>query len=110
MKNIQMIRGVYISAEQRREASAILPSFPVKKLLLLILCLASAGFFKAWVAGRYLHEGYAISAAITEQKKFLAERDQLRTEILCLRSPERIEALARNELGMAIPTPDRLLK
>jgi cell division protein FtsB len=110
MKKVQMIQGVYISAEQRREATAILPSFPVRKALLLVLCLAAAGFFKAWVAGRYIHEAYGISAAISEQKRLLAERDQYRTEILCLRSPDRIESLARNELGMAVPTLDRLLK
>ena len=98
------------SLPPRRGEAAPSPSIPARQILLLVLCLASAGFFKAWVAGRYIHEGYAVSASISEQKRLLAERDQFRTEILCLRSPERIEALARNELGMDVPTPDRLLK
>src|SRR5512138_3763605 len=98
MKQLRMIQGVYISDSQRREASAILPAFPVRKVLVLFLCLAAAGFFKAWVAGRYISEGYAVSEALKAQKTLLAERDQYRTEILCLRSPERIEKLAQCEL------------
>ena len=110
MKRVQMIQGVYISPDQRRMARAVLPRIPARKVALLALCLAAVGFFKIWVAGRYTNEGYAISRAISEQKALLAERDQYRTEILCLRSPERIEKLALNELGMACPTADRLPK
>ena len=48
---------------------------------------------------------YAIRSYYVEKERML-----LKTEILTLRSPARIEAIARNQLGMVDPRTDRILR
>lgn len=101
--------GSYVIGEIRREP----PVFPViprgRKLLLLVSFLFAVALLNVWLTGKYYRIGYAVSTALDERRTLQSERELLRTEILSLRSPARIEAIARAELGMIDPRTDRIL-
>ncbi len=87
--------------------------FPViprgRTLLLLVSVLFAVALFNVWLTGRYYRAGYAVSGAMEERRNLRAEQELLRTEILSLRSPARIEAIAKAELGLVDPRTERII-
>jgi cell division protein FtsL len=57
---------------------------------------------------RIVRAGYAMGAQLTEQRALAEEGRKLRLELSLLRSPDRVEKLARDKLGMVRPDPDRI--
>ena len=57
---------------------------------------------------RVVRAGYAIGEQMAEQRVLEEEARKLRLELSTLRSPERVEKLAREKLGMVRPDPDRI--
>ena len=111
MRRIVVGDGVGMITEIRRE-SPVLPAGPGMRRLaaaLVVLCLGTA-LFNVWLSGRYYRIGYAVSAALEEKQNLRRELDLLKTEILTLRSPARIEAIARAELGMVDPRTERMIR
>ena len=49
-------------------------------------------------------------ARLEEKRVLEKEQALLKTEILTLRSPARIEAIARGQLGMVDPKTDRIIR
>ena len=109
MQKASARNGSYVLGEIRREA----PVFPViprgRRLLILLLFLLAVALVNVWLTGRYYRTGYAVSSALDERRTLQSERELLRTEILSLRSPARIEAIAKVELGMVNPRTDRII-
>lgn len=101
--------GGFLIGEIRKEA----PVFPViprgRRLLLLVSFLLAVALVNVWLTGKYYRIGYAVSSAVEERRSLQTERELLRTEILSLRSPARIEAIAKAELGMESPRTDRII-
>jgi cell division protein FtsL len=64
----------------------------------------------AQVALRYrvTRTGYAIGERMQEQRELEEEARRLRLERSLLRSPDRVERLAREKLGMVRPDPERI--
>jgi cell division protein FtsL len=66
-------------------------------------------FVYAWQHYQWIQYGYRIQEA-QKKKEHLAEISrQLRLERATLRTPQRIDAIARRELGMVIPAPGQLV-
>lgn len=109
MQRSSVRNGSYVIDEIRKEA----PVFPViprgRRLLLLVSFLFVVALGNVWLTGKYYRTGYTVSSALDERRSLQAERELLRTEILSLRSPARIEAIAKAELGMIDPRTDRIL-
>ena len=74
-----------------------------------ILFLAVA-LFNVWLSGVYYRIGYSVSVALEEKQALQKEQALLKTEILTLRSPSRIEAIARGQLGMVDPKTERIIR
>lgn len=65
--------------------------------------------FYGWQHYQWIQYGYRIEEA-QEKKDQLAEAGrQLRLERASLRNPQRIDAIARGELGMVVPAPGQLV-
>jgi cell division protein FtsL len=96
--------------EIRKEAP-VFPTVPRRRRIaaLFIFILAFA-LFNVWLSGKYYRMGYSVSTSLEEQRILKKQRDLLKTEILMLRSPARIEAIARNQLGMVPTKTDRILR
>ncbi|MEW6720477.1 MAG: cell division protein FtsL [Thermodesulfobacteriota bacterium] len=102
--------GVYIISEIRREPPPI-PAVPRRKgFVLLLAFLLGIGLFNVWLSGQYIRTGYRVSSALDEKRTLQMEKDVLRTEILALKSPSRIDAIARNQLGMVDPRMEGVIR
>jgi len=102
--------GVYIITEIRREPPAI-PVVPRRwRFVALVMALLGVGLFNVWLSGRYIRTGYRVSAALEEKRTLQKEQELLRTEILTLRSPSRIDTIARTQLGMVPAQMDRVIR
>ncbi len=62
-----------------------------------------------WCQKEVIKTGYETSRALALHKKLLKVNRALKVEVAMLSSPERIERLAREELGMTHPTVKRKL-
>lgn len=110
MTKITVGNGVYIISEIRREAPPI-PAVPRRKAFLVLLAvLLGIGLFNVWLSGQYIRTGYRVSAALEEKRTLQMQKDVLRTEILALKSPARIDTIARTELGMVDPRMEGVIR
>jgi cell division protein FtsL len=110
MRRIVIGNNMDMITEIRREA----PVFPsgsrsrgTKGLAILFLVVA---LFNVWLSGKYYRIGYGVSVALEEKQVLQKEQALLKTEILTLRSPARIEAIARGQLGMVEPKTERIIR
>ena len=110
MQRIVVGNGVCMITEVRKEA----PLFPAaggrRRLAALIGIVLALALFNVWLSGQYYRLGYAVSASLAEQRNLKKQQDLLRTEILTLRSPARIETIAKNELRMVDPKTERMFR
>lgn len=71
-------------------------------VITLALISGSALFF-VWSRIQMVKEAYSISELTREIKGLTVEQERLKVEAAALRSPERIESIARTGLGMEFP-------
>lgn len=113
MRRMVVQNGVCMLAESR-DTERRTPLFPVvpsrRRVACLIAFIIGTAMFNVWLSGQYYRIGYAVSASIEERRALQQQRDLLRTEILSLSSPSRIEYIAKAELGMIDPRTDRMLQ
>jgi cell division protein FtsL len=109
MERIFVGGGVRMVNEIRTRPSMFPAGRRGRRLFLLFTFLFAVALGNVWLTGKNYRSGYAVSAALEEKRNLLKERDLLRTEILTLRSPARIEAIAKAELGMIEPRTDRII-
>ena len=76
----------------------------VPLLTVTILCIGSL-IFVVWSRIQVTQLGYQISQASNKQTQLLQINNQLKIEEASLKSPARIESIARNELGLINPEP-----
>ena len=86
----------HAEAEQRREY--VLLTFLATMFVLGLL-------FYGWQQYRWLQAGYEISAAQKQRDELEEFGKQLLVERDTLASPERIDRIARNRLGMTVAAP-----
>jgi cell division protein FtsL len=71
----------------------------IAMLLTIMLCF----FIFLWVRIYILETGYRISSTLKQHERLLQENRELRIERASLRSPSRIENIAKSKLGMVEP-------
>jgi cell division protein FtsL len=76
---------------------------------LIVFAVAAAFVLHLHVRFDGIELGYATSAARARQSRLLLERQELRLELASLKSPARVEADARERLGMEVPGHDRII-
>lgn len=109
MRRIMVGHGAGMIVDVRRH-SPVFPALPRRRgVLALAAFLLGVALFNVWLSGRYYRLGYAVTAALEEKKSLERERELLNTEILTLRSPARIEAIAKTQLGMVDPQTERMI-
>ncbi len=71
--------------------------------------LLSAVMVFIWCRMKVVDIGYEISKASVEKKALMDKNNRLRIELGKLKSPERIERVARAELGLIYPASERIV-
>ena len=77
----------------------LLPAF------LLCVMFAAVGIMHVSSRVMVVRTGYQLSKLQNESRTLARENDRLKLELATLKSPRRLERLAREELGMAPPSP-----
>jgi cell division protein FtsL len=94
-----------------RKETPVFPAVPRRRRLALLFGLViGVALFNVWLSGQYYRIGYAVSTSLEEQRNLKKEQDLLKTEILTLRSPARIETIAKNDLRMVDPKTERMIR
>ncbi|HEY5975337.1 MAG TPA: cell division protein FtsL [Geobacteraceae bacterium] len=94
-------RRVESAAEQRWEL------FPYLLGVLVLLTLVS--IFHVWSRVKVVDMHLQIGELRRELKEQQQEQGRLKLEVASLKNPARIEALAKGELGMSLPTEQQVV-
>ncbi|HEY2028338.1 MAG TPA: cell division protein FtsL [Myxococcales bacterium] len=81
--------------------------FATATLACSFIALAALGH--AYLRTRVTEEGYRLSRLSAESRELAREHEALQIRAAELKSPQRIEELARTKLGMAPPPLDRVV-
>lgn len=83
----------------------------MKKSILaaLFLSLPVLSFLTVWQGYRYQRLQKEVAAMEVQQQRYFEENKRSVMGIEYLRSPERVERLAQEELGLVSLTPDKIL-
>lgn len=73
---------------------------------LLVVFMAELLFY-TWCRVQCTRLGYQITAADQTRQNLITLQSQLKIELAHLKSPERIETIARNRLGLTMPKPEQ---
>lgn len=76
--------------------------------ILVISLWVAAALFCVWSRLQVVKEGYALSDLNKEIKGLRVEHERLNLAAASLRTPERLEDIARNRLGMQFPAPSQI--
>jgi len=78
-------------------------------IVLMALFFAEALFY-AWCRVQYVNAGYGIDRQTRRHQALLGERNTLNIELARLKSPDRIEAIARTRLELVRPDPQQTVR
>ncbi len=65
--------------------------------------------FYTWCRVQYTRVGYEISDGMNQQQRLLTLQQNLKIELARLKSPDRIESIARRKLHLTTPTPEQVM-
>ena len=77
--------------------------------ILPVLVLAGVPFFHSWVRSRIVDMGYQIQRLKVEEEILLRKEKAYILEEATLKNPQRIDEIARTELGMMPIQPNQLI-
>ena len=80
-----------------------------KHLIIVMVLLTLVSIFHVWSRVKVVDMNLQMTEITQEIKKQEEERNRLKLEVASLRTPGRIEALARGELGMSLPTEQQVI-
>jgi cell division protein FtsL len=78
-------------------------------LMIFMVLLTVVSVFHVWSRFKLVDLNLQISEASRLLKEAEQEQKRLNLEVASLRTPARIEAIAKNELGMALPTEQQVV-
>lgn len=81
----------------------------VSAVLFTIIILISAVLFYTWSRVQFVKIGYEIFNANSEMRRLDQENKELILEIATLKSPKRIERIAREELKLLPPKGEQII-
>ena len=106
-----MIRGVDKSAGRSKNRRVRQPQKALTGVWIALMALFFLqGLFYVWCRVQCVNVGYAIEQEKNRHETLLKVRSTLNIELARLKSPERIETIARTRLGLVMPDAQRTVK
>lgn len=93
---------------KRRRRKQHNPKMIIAGLVLMFVFIAEMLFY-AWCRTQYVKINYQIQERTIRKRKLEEMQDHLKIELRRLKSPRRIVKIAREELGMVMPTPQQTI-
>ncbi len=81
-----------------------------KYLMLCMIVFTIVSVFHVWSRFKLVDLNLQISEISRQLNEAGQEQKRLKLEAASLKSPTRIEAIAKNELGMALPTEQQIIQ
>jgi cell division protein FtsL len=109
---VHMLNKTKILQRQRIFKNLKIRTLHVRKALLvpgLLFLLVMSLLFYVWTRVKVVQYGYEISAALKAREEAMLARNERTIEIATLRSAQRVEKRAREELKMNAPRKDQLV-
>lgn len=78
-------------------------------ILLMVLFLGEALIY-VWCRSECVNAGYSIDREVRRRQALIKARGTLRIELARLKSPERIESIARNRLNLVMPDAGKMVR
>ncbi len=78
-------------------------------LIIIMLLLTLVSIFHVWSRAKVIDLNLRISDVKRQMKEQEQEHNRLKVEVASLKTPARIEALAKGTLGMALPTDQQVV-
>lgn len=82
---------------------------PFRYLIAVMVLLTGVSVFHVWSRVEVIEQNLKISDASRQYKEEQQENQRLKVEVASLKAPGRIEALAKGQLGMALPTDQQVV-
>jgi len=98
-----------VLGQQIVKARAVPWKQEVKHYLLIIITLVFFSLLFVWSRLGVVQVGYEISQANKVYQGLVKENQRLRVEVASLKSPSRIEEIAKNQLGFINPRPEQII-
>jgi len=80
-----------------------------KFLMISMILFTVVSVFHVWSRFRLIELNLEISSSSRQLKEAEQEQKRLKLEIASLRTPSRIEAIAKSELAMALPSQQQVI-
>ena len=77
--------------------------------LLVMFLFIGELFFCAWCRQQSFRMGYEITESNAKMQRLTARQEKLKIELARLRSPRRIAKIAKEQLGLIMPTSGQIL-
>lgn len=97
------------SAITRVGSAPIIHRAMLTPLISAILGLVLISVFFVWSRQQVLNLQYDIASIESKIRSAKQESTKLQVEVTMLRQPRRIEELARNDLGLVMPDPRKII-
>ncbi len=98
-----------VAIEGRRGVSLGVIFFELLPAALLVVLFATVGIVHVTSRVLVVKVGYQLSSLDQASSDLMREHDRLKLELATLRSPSRLEAIARQKLNMGPPAPSAIL-
>ena len=98
-----------VAIEGRRGVSLGVIFFELLPAALLVVLFATVGIVHVTSRVLVVKVGYQLSTLDQASSDLMREHDRLKLELATLRSPARLESIARQKLQMGPPAPSAIL-
>ena len=78
-------------------------------LIIVMVLLTVVSVFHVWSRVKVIDMNLKVAGISREIRELEQEQNRLRLEVASLKTPARIEALAKGELGMALPADQQVV-
>lgn len=80
----------------------------IKSVVIVMVIIASALFY-VWSHMQIFNLGYVLSDTRSAERELRKTNEKLKLEVLRLVNPSRLEKIAREEIGLILPGPNRII-
>jgi cell division protein FtsL len=103
----------YHTVKQIDNSRLVRPTHPARlrdfwRRLAVGVALAGCMLFYAWQHFESIQQRYEIEQLDAQRAQAAELNQQLQLEVATLRSPERVDSIARNSLGLTVPVPAQM--
>lgn len=81
----------------------------VKLYCFLMILILLSSLVYVWTRIRVVQQGYEVSRLSKETEELSKQMSRLEAEIAALKSPKRLEGIARDHFGMRLPHGDEIV-